>query len=97
MKLEDLNNGQVVYSDVTEIFYKKTKGEIYAFPAYTGAERVWNKTGYRGNGSHFRTPTKEELEELKNGKKSKKDLAEEKREIKKQLAKEKKELNKSLK
>ncbi len=45
---ETLKEGIVLYSSVTSIYYKVTRGKLMKFPRYGGAEQEWAESRYTG-------------------------------------------------
>ena len=41
-----LTDNNIVYSKITQIYYKRIKGELYKFPSYAGADSQWDKASY---------------------------------------------------
>ena len=41
-----LTSSNIVYSKVTEIYYKLVDGVLYRYPTYANAEPGWAKSGY---------------------------------------------------
>lgn len=61
----DLKEGIVMYSIVTEIYYKVVKGVLMKYPTYGGAERGWAESMYSGNFKHMKVATAKEIKDLK--------------------------------
>ena len=48
-KKEKLEEGVLVFSPVTEIYYKLVNGEVMKYPTYAKADKIWKVAGYKGS------------------------------------------------
>ena len=60
-----IKEGVVMYSKITEIYYKMVKGILYKYPTYGGAERKWTTSMYSLGFKHMKVATKQQLKGLK--------------------------------
>ena len=60
-----LEEGIVVYSTVTDIYYKVVKDTLMRYSNYGGADRQWVKSGYSKGFKHMRKATPQEIKGLK--------------------------------
>ena len=65
MKLNDLKNGEVAHSKVTDIYYRLIDGVLYKLPMYGGADTIWRKSEYSLDSNHFRLVSKNKLSKIK--------------------------------
>lgn len=63
-KKGDIQEGVILYSSVTEIYYKKVKGVLMRYSAYGGAERGWVTSAYSGDFKHMKPATDKQIKEL---------------------------------
>ena len=59
-----IKDGVVLYSSITQIFYKMKKGVLMKYPTYAGANRCWSYSLYSMDFKHMTAATKEQLKEL---------------------------------
>ena len=64
-KKHDIPEGVVLYSPVTEIYYKKAKGVLRKYPSYGGADRRWCVSAYSMGVKHMRKVSAKEAKGLK--------------------------------
>jgi hypothetical protein len=59
-----IKEGVVMYSKVTEIYYKMIKGILYKYPTYGGADRQWSPSMYSMGFKAMKVATKEQIKRL---------------------------------
>ena len=65
MRRQKLPKDTIVYSTVTQIFYKMEKDQLMKFCTYPGAERGWQPSIYSMGFNHMKPATKQQMKELK--------------------------------
>ncbi len=67
-QINKLEEGKTYYSKITQIFYRVVSGQLWKKPNYPNADMVWSVSEYRGDTSHFKLATKEQLKSIKKAK-----------------------------
>ena len=59
-----IKEGVVMYSPITEIYYKTVKGILYKYPTYGGADRRWSPSMYSMGFKAMKVATKIQIKRL---------------------------------
>jgi len=59
-----IKEGVVMYSPITEIYYKMVKDILYKYPTYGGADRRWSPSSYSLGFKAMKVATKREVKGL---------------------------------
>ena len=63
-KKHTIKEGVVMYSPVTEIYYKIGKGILYKYPTYGGAAQQWSPSMYSLGFRAMKVATKTQIKRL---------------------------------
>ncbi len=64
MRGKPIKEGEILFSSVTEIFYKYEKGKLYKYATYAGGAREWEESRYSGFFGHMKQATPKQLKEI---------------------------------